>query len=93
MANRHQYVFLLINGSLVRARAGEPNFSSDSITYTIFDPETHRLIVFWSMEIDEFGTDVWAHNPLVGGSSPPGPTISIKFNTHLWGQVLLLAFS
>jgi hypothetical protein len=27
-ANRHRYVFLLINGSLVRARAGEPLLSS-----------------------------------------------------------------
>jgi len=50
-ANRRRYVFLLINGSLVRARAGEPLSFSKSIGYVDFRPETHGLLVFWSLDI------------------------------------------
>ena len=48
-ANHRRYVFLLINGSLVRARDGEPISFSKSIGYVDFHLETHRLLVFRSL--------------------------------------------
>ena len=40
---------LLINGSLVRARAGEPLLPLASISYVDFRPENHRLFIYGSL--------------------------------------------
>ena len=53
---------------------------------------THRLLVFWSLEI---GLGRWAHNPLVVGASTAGPaTLSFKLVAYaafrLWDHRLLV---